>query len=600
MKPRLFPVFAVAFISLPGPLLAVPLYWDGSANSAFSNAENWSTNAGGGVNPDSLVPGSGDVATFNATSLLTDNTAPQIVDLGGNISVSGLNYTGQSNRMTLRGGGSNVVLSIGAGGIVASGSANSTSTSNPTVHTPTKVFTIGDTTANQNVAISLTADQSWVSNIDGTVVPTDGIYVRNGVSLGITGSHTLTLGGTSSSTPLNTISGVISDGGSDRSLSISMNPGSGNTGNRWTLSGNNTYTGATTVAFGALTIGHANALGSTSSGTVVQAGAGLFFRDTVSGTMAAEALTLSGNGPDSKGALRNVNGTNTWNGAITLASSTVSIGSDGGTFTLSPTANITTSAGPTTLQFVTTNATATSALVVNGNISGAISINKGVNTNSNNSPNATVTFGNTEKTYSGSTAVTSGILALNTGLTNTSGVTVAAGATLRGNNGSINNLATTTINGRLAPGASLAPAIGILTMGRLDLAATSTLAIDIDSANGTVDLITLGGLTGNLNITEGAVLALNDISSAALLNGALMFIKYSGVWNGQRFTVDGNLINDNGQFVTIKGNQFQIDYDFVSGADKGVALIVVPEPAAAGLAAFGALALILRRRRASL
>lgn len=591
MKPRAFSVFALTCLSLSGPLLAVPLYWDGSAGSAFSNAENWSTDVAGGVNPDSLVPGAGDVATFNATSLVTGSLVPQTIDLGGNISVSGLNYTGQSNRLTLQGGGSNVILSIGADGIVASGA---TSATDP----PTKVFTIGSTTANQNVAISLTANQSWLSNISGTGTSTDGIYIRNGVSLGVAGNITLTLGGSSATTPLNTISGVISDGGTDRSLSINMNPGSSNGSNRWTLSGNNTYTGTTTVAFGAMTIGHVNALGSTTAGTVVQNTAGLFFRGDV-GNMAAEALTLSGNGPDSKGSLRNVNGTNTWNGAITLASATVSIGSDAGSLTLSSTANISTNVAATTLQFVTTSATANSALTVNGNISGAISINKGPNTNTNNSPNATVTFGGTAKTYTGSTTVTSGALVLNTGLTNTSGVTVAAAATLRGNNGSISNLATTTVNGRLAPGATPTLSIGTLTMGRLDLAATSTLAIDIDSATNTVDLVSLTGLTGDLNITEGAVLALGDISSASVLTGALMFLKYTGAWNGGRFTVDGVLINDNGQLVTIKGNQFQIDYDFVSGADKGVALIAVPEPAAAGLAAFGAVALGLRRRRAS-
>ncbi|RYD38723.1 MAG: hypothetical protein EOP87_01045 [Verrucomicrobiaceae bacterium] len=591
MKTRFFPIIAVACLSSSGPLMAVPLYWDGSAGSAFSNAENWSTEVGGAVNPTSLVPGFEDVATFNATSLVTDSLSPQTVNLGGNISLFGLSYTGQSNRLTLQGGGSNVVLSIGAGGIVASGATNTT---NP----PTKVFTIGSGTADQAVAISLTAAQSWLSNISGTGTGTDGIFVRNGVSLGIAGSHTLTLGGSSATTPLNTISGAISDGGLDRSLSIRMDPGSTNGSNRWTLSGNNTYTGTTNVAFGALTVGNVNALGSITAGTTIQSGAGLFFRGDV-GTMAAETLTLSGNGPDSKGVLRNVSGNNTWTGAITLASSTVSIGSDGGALTLSSAANITTTAGPTTLQFVTTSATATSALTVNGNISGAISINKGANSATNTSPNATVTFGTTSKTYTGGTTVTSGVFVLNTGLTNTSGVSVAAGSTLRGSGATINNLATTTINGRFAPGSTVAAAIGTFNMGRLDLGATSTLAIDIDSATVTSDLITLGGLTGNLNITEGSILTLNDLGGAALLNGALMFIKYSGVWNGQRFTVEGNLIDDNSQLVTIKGNQFQIDYDYVSGLDKGVALIVVPEPAVAGLAVFGALALGLRRRRAS-
>jgi fibronectin-binding autotransporter adhesin len=587
MKTHFFPVFGVTCLSLLGPLSAVPLYWDGSVNSAFTNAGNWSTTMAGNVNPDSLVPGASDVATFNADSLVTGSLVPQTIDLGGNISVSGLNYTGQSNRLTLQGGGTNVILSIGSGGIVASGA---TSATDP----PTKVFTIGSTTANQNVAISLTANQSWLSNISGTGTSTDGIYIRNGVSLGVAGNITLTLGGSSASTPLNTISGVISDGGADRSLSITMAPGAANGSNRWTLSGNNTYTGTTTVSQGALTIGHVNALGSTTAGTVVQNTAGLFFRGDV-GNMAAEALTLSGNGPDSKGALRNVNGTNTWTGAITLASTIVSIGADAGTLTLSPTAGITTSVTSTTLQFVTTSATATSSLVVNGDISGAIYINKGPNTSTNASPNATVTFGGTAKTYTGSTTVTSGILALNTALPNTSSVTVAAGATLRGI-GSINTLATTTINGRLAPGETQGPIIGTMTMGAMILSPTSTLAIDINSSTLAKDLLNV------TSMTLGGALQVNDLGGGSLAIGqALLFIKTSEVWEASDgfFTVDSVVIRNESETFTRGQNTFQIKYDYENGADKGVAFIVVPEPAAAGLMAFGALALGLRRRRAS-
>ncbi len=70
------------------------------------------------------------------------------------------------------------------------------------------------------------------------------------------------------------------------------------------LNGNNSYTGTVTVSAGTLRIGHANALGSTTGGTTVSAGAVL---DLNGQTVGAEALTISGSGISSGGALINSN-----------------------------------------------------------------------------------------------------------------------------------------------------------------------------------------------------------------------------------------------------------------------------------------------------
>lgn len=604
MKPRALCLFAILSCSLTGHLLATSLYWDNGAGTAnWGDVANWSTAEAGGAGTDpTAVPGVNDVATFNVTGLTHASSDPKTINLGGDIELSGLKYTGQTNLLTLRGGTGNVTLKLGAAGIVASGTGSSSSTTVGTVTTlfPSKTFTLDNT-----ISVSLMADQKWESNIveappttppTTSVVNTDGIFVSGPVSLGIAGNHTLTLGGTSGTTPANTISGVISDGGTDRSLAITLN---GTTSNRWTLSGINTYTGATTITSGALTIGHINALGATSAGTTVASGAGLFFRNTV-GTMAAEALTISGTGPDNKGVLRNVGGNNNWTGAISLGSATVAIGADGGTFTLNSSAAVGLASGvsASTLQFVTTSATATSSVVVNGDITGAISINKGAVTNSNASPNASVTFGTTAKTYTGSTTITSGIFVLNTGLTNTSSFTAAANSVVRGNGGSINNLSTTTINGTLAPGASAAAGMGTMAMGRLDLGATSTLSIDINSATGATDLITLAGTTGNLNIASGAKITLADmVSTTNTVNGALLFIKYSGVWNGTTFMSSGGTAITDGQIVSVGANQYQFDYDIVDGTGHAVGLILIPEPSGALLAALAGGACLARRRR---
>ena len=93
----------------------------------------------------------------------------------------------------------------------------------------------------------------------------------------------------------------------------------------WTLSGNNSYTGLTTISQGVLNIQHGNALGSISNGTSITNGAALELQGGI--TTAAEALTLNGTGISSNGALRSISGANTYGGVITLASNS-SIGVD--------------------------------------------------------------------------------------------------------------------------------------------------------------------------------------------------------------------------------------------------------------------------------
>lgn len=138
-------------------------------------------------------------------------------------------------------------------------------------------------------------------------------------------ARTFTLGGTS--TGDNTFAGKILD----RSTTSPTSVAKADAGT-WVLSGDNPYTGATTINAGVLKIAHANALGSTDAGTTVASGATLGLQDGI--VTAAEALTLNGAGAASGGALRNYAGDNTYRGPITLAGTTVRIGSDSGTLTL--------------------------------------------------------------------------------------------------------------------------------------------------------------------------------------------------------------------------------------------------------------------------
>ncbi|NCW75049.1 MAG: hypothetical protein EBW06_10915, partial [Gammaproteobacteria bacterium] len=103
-----------------------------------------------------------------------------------------------------------------------------------------------------------------------------------------------------------TISGVISGAGN------LTKAGAGTL----TLSGTNTYTGATNINVGVLSITNNAALGTTAGITTVASGAALHLSNNIT---VAEAITISGTGISSNGAIRNVSDSNTLSGLITLA-----------------------------------------------------------------------------------------------------------------------------------------------------------------------------------------------------------------------------------------------------------------------------------------
>ncbi|MBU3543288.1 autotransporter-associated beta strand repeat-containing protein, partial [Polynucleobacter sp. MWH-Loch1C5] len=76
-----------------------------------------------------------------------------------------------------------------------------------------------------------------------------------------------------------------------------------------TLSGNNSYSGTTTVSAGTLAVTHVNALGSTASGTTVASGATLDIRNV---SIGAEPLTVNG------GTLATSTGTSSLSGTVSL------------------------------------------------------------------------------------------------------------------------------------------------------------------------------------------------------------------------------------------------------------------------------------------
>lgn len=200
------------------------------------------------------------------------------------------------------------------------------------------------------------------------------------------GSKTLTLQG--NNTGDNTFTGAIGNPSSG-SLSLTKT-GTG----RWVLGRTHTYAGTTNVTTGFLTISNGGALGTTTGGTSVASAGSLELTGDI--TVAGEALSLTGDGPNSGGVLRNVSGNNTWSGNIT-----VNLGTNG-------TSRITSVAGNLSLTGGVT-LTSTDQFVLQGDGTGSISgviSGTGRVTRSTNG-NGVWTFSGTN-TYTGATTISSG------------------------------------------------------------------------------------------------------------------------------------------------------------------------------------------------
>jgi autotransporter-associated beta strand protein len=190
---------------------------------------------------------------------------------------------------------------------------------------------LSDSTATQTIGNNLSFQDGGARTMFIFSRNTGGLTFGGTIASG--GSVTsLGIGGTSSSSIL-TFNGAITAGVPIIVGTNAFDDNDANVGNtRAVFAGNNTYTGATTVRSGALTISHSNALGNTSAGTTVNTGAALRLSNNI--TFASEAITLNGDGLGGTGALVNISGNNTWQGTISNNSG-ARINSDTGTLTLS-------------------------------------------------------------------------------------------------------------------------------------------------------------------------------------------------------------------------------------------------------------------------
>ena len=404
--------------------------------------------AGSGVGGTGALLGTGTSSLSGAITLADD------VSIGG---------TG--NTLTLSGaigesGGVRALTKVGTGTLVLS--AANTYSGATTVSAGTLSVTqadgLGTTAAGTSVSSGAALNINGVAvgaeavSITGTGISSAGALTGTGTA-SLSGAITLfgnsSIGGTGNTF---TLSGIIGESGGARTLTKA---GSGTL----ILSGANTYSGATTVSAGTLSVSHADALGTTVAGTTVSSGAALNINGV---SIGAEALTISGTGISSAGALTGT-GTSSLSGAVTLAANS-SIGGTGNTLTLS--GIIGESGGTRTLTKV-----GTGTLILSG-----------------------------ANTYGGTTTVSAGTLRATTSASSLgSGTLALSGGSLElasdtglafNRNTTVSNNTTVTSDILAANGAGVTHTLGMLSIG----AQTLTLAKGSNVGTGTAGL-TFGNVT---------------------------------------------------------------------------------------------------------
>ena len=452
-----------------GVTVATPLtaaYWTGT--SATGIAKVWAASDGSSTSNWSSVSGGavqGLIPTAVDLTIVGTTVAATNSTLGANMTVKSLTIADATNGLSLNADGNTLTITP------ASSSAGIT------VNAGVPASTIA---AN----LALGAAQTWTNNSASTLT----------VSGIISGSSSLTKAGT----------GTI------------------------TLSGANTYTGATTVSVGTLLIN-----GSTSNGSAltVASGGTLGGSGTVGGTTGVTSGTINGSGLVLSG-LATFNSTgNTLSGTVTSTTGVTLASGASVTQTGTLTGNLNTTSSGTFTANGTVTGTATVAsggtLAGSGTVGGTTGVTSGTVNGSGLTLTGTTTFNSTGNTLSGTVVSTSGVtlasgaaLALNGTLT---GSLAVGNGTLTGSGGSVSGAM--TLNGgtiNLTSG-TLSNTLGV-TGGNWNGAGSVTGVVT--SSSGTLTIGNGANLTANggLNVTGGTISAGN---SASTITGSVNYTSSS-------------------------------------------------------------------------
>jgi autotransporter-associated beta strand protein len=398
----------------------------------------------------------------------------------------------------------------------------------------------------------------------GTIISAGTLSVGNGGTLGSIAGNV-----TNNSTLAFNRSNALTYGGSVSGTGAVTKSGTGTL----TLFGANSYAGLTTVSTGVLNIQNADALGTAAAGTSVTSGAALQIEGGI--TVGAEALTLNGTGVSTSGALRNISGTNTYAGLVTLGAAT-RINSDAGTLTLSHAGTITGEglglsvggAGNTTMASII--GTGTGALTKDG--AGTLTLS-GANT------------------YTGATTISAGTLEVSGAsgaLTATSAVNINGGALLLSGSAAdrISNTASISLGAETDSILQLSGAV-IETLGSLTLAGgVGARVIDFGVTSG---VLTLASLTAASNLP---LHIWNWSGTTGTGGGTDRLVISSGFLGGSLEASNVSFFSGSGTGLYSGATTFTSGGELVPAAS-----VAVPEPGTFFPAAVLVAGALLRRRR---
>jgi len=348
----------------------------------------------------------------------------------------------------------------------------------------------------------------------------------------------LNVGGNNSST---TYSGALSGGGALNKV------GTGTLA----LSGNSSFTGATTISNGAIRVSHANGLGATNGGTTVLAGAALELEGGI--TIGAEALTLTNNGISSGGSLRSISGANTYGGLISLGTG-VGVGVDAGSLTL--TGGVTNGGGSSFTKLgagtliLNSTSTATGILTISGGtmqlgangVIGAVAVNLTNGTTLDlNGRNATLGAAGNLNVYLTGATLKSGAGTISLTTTNV-GVTVSSFANANSSiiSGKL-NLGGNTNTFNVADGGAAEDLVVSAAVSNGGLIKTNTGIMSLTASNSFTGATTVGQGTLKLDALAGS--ALGATTNVTVRSGATLLIAQSNqVNNSAAVTLSGGTI----------------------------------------------------------
>ncbi len=505
----------------------------------------------------------------------------------GVLLLSGANtYTGTTSVGTA-GGANGGTLSLGANNVLPGTAVN---VFGGTLDVNTRTDTIGAL----NMGGGATGTSAQVSIGTGGVLTLGGTVTYNAANnpngATISGAGTLALGGDRTFTVGDSTAAAVD-------LTVSTIVSGANTLSKGgagvlVLSGSNSYTGTTTVNTGVLNIQNNNALGTTASGTTVVSGASLAVQGGI--TVTNETLSIAGTGLGANGALRNISGTNTWTGGITMTSAS-EIQSDAGRLNIS--SNVTAAnlgltvdgAGNTAASgtlalgtgglaktgtgtlFLTGSSTYTGGTLVSG---GALQLGEGgttgsLATNSTITNNGVLSFNRSDNiaqgsTFSGAPISGTGSLVKNGGGTLTLGVANTYSGQTTINSGAL-RITNASALGTIAGGTTVASGAALEIAGNIGVVAEPIITLNgsgiggagalrnISGSNSYGGLITLGS-SARVNTDSGTL----NFTNTGTITGAGHTLSFGGAGNtilrSEIATGTGGLVKDGTGTLILSGN----------------------------------------------